>query len=222
MLENVPPSRFHATNDLIGRYTRPDAVVVEIGSSDASFRQFHAHGRWTTVDKYGAPDVHADLDGAGVRMPFDDASTDLVICTEVLEHLRMGSALVADMRRILKESGTAVISVPNIVSLKSRLKVAAGRMPNLAASGDCGIPLGGTGALVDGAWVGGHVVDFNLARLDAYLRRGGLAITRRHKVPIEVPLGSSGRSLTLPAWMSPVTMGDFLLVAAQPIAVPGR
>ena len=153
---------------------------------------------------------------SALELPFESASTDVVICTEVLEHLRMGSALVADMARILKPSGTAVVSVPNICSLKSRLKVAVGKMPNLAASGDCGIPLGGTGALVDGIWVGGHVVDFNLARFDAYLNRGGLEIASRHKVPIEIPIGSQQRALTLPAWMFPVTLCDFLLVAARP------
>ena len=218
MLENVPASRFRATDDLIGQYAGPGVGVVEIGASDASFREFHEFGQWTTVDKYGDPDVHSDLDGVAIRLPFDDASMDLVICTEVLEHLRMGSALVAEIARLLKPTGTAVISVPNICSLKSRLKVAVGKMPNLAASGDCGIPLGGTGALVDGVWTGGHVVDFSLARLEAYLGRGGLEIKGRHKIPIEIPFASGRRQVTLPAWLFPVTLCDFLLVTAKPVA----
>lgn len=216
MQDIIGASRLDATNRLIRQHSDPDSIVLEIGSNEASFRSFHQSNSWTTVDKYGQPDVAADLDGANVHLPFEDGSIDLVICTEVLEHLRAGSALVNEMSRVLSKQGTSIISVPNICSLKSRVKVTLGLMPNLAASGDCGIPLGGTGTLVDGTWVGGHVVDFNLPRLRAYLERGSLTISKAHKVAIEVPYGKSRDVVTLPAWMYPVTFCDFLLVTARP------
>lgn len=217
-MDNVGYSRLNATNNLISRYVAPESVVVEIGSNDASFRPYHADCDWKTVDKFGSPDIRADLDGADASLPFGTCTVDLVICTEVLEHLRIGSPLVKEFSRILKPSGAAVISVPNISSLKSRVKVLLGGRPNLAASGDCGPPLGGTGIWVDGNWVAGHVVDFNLSLLARYLSRGELQITEVERIPVELPVKVRGRKIALPTWMIPATFGDFLLVAARSTA----
>ena len=216
MEDIVGRSRLEVTRNLIDLHCTADSVIVEIGSNDASFRQFHNYSIWTTVDKYGSPDVQVDLDCETVRLPFDNDSVNVVVCTEVLEHLRMGAALVAEISRILRRDGVAVISVPNICSLKSRIKVALGKMPNMAASGDCGVPLGGTGMLVGEAWVGGHLVDFNAARLCNYLQRGGLDVTSYEKIPIEIPTGPGREPITLPAWLFPATFCDFVLVTASP------
>ncbi len=213
MKEVIGRVRLDATNALIAQYIRADSVVVEIGASDASFAQFHRSGEWLTVDKYGSPDVQADLDGENAKLPLPDASVDMVLCTEVLEHLVMGTPLVKEIGRVLKADGIAIVSVPNVCSLKSRIKVAVGRLPNLAASGDCGHPLGGTGIPSNGNWVAAHVVDFNLARLNGYLKRGGLQIKQAKSLPLSVKV--AGRSFTvLPAALVATTLSDFLLVAA--------
>lgn len=215
-MEKIGKCRYWATNNLIAAHIDASSRVIEIGSNDGSFRCEHRTSHWTTVDKFGDPDVNIDLDGPNVALPFEDRSIDLVICTEVLEHLRMGSPLVAEFGRVLKTTGVLIASVPNICSLKSRMKVLCGQLPNMAASGDSGHPLGGTGVLVDGRWVAGHVVDFNLARLRGYLFRGGLDIFLTNRIPAELILGRI--SLTFPGWLLPPTLGDFLLVAAKPIS----
>src|SRR5690606_28868367 len=153
MIEVIGRARLEATNSLIEEYLANDSFVVEIGAGDASFSAFHKSKHRITVDKYGSPDIEADLDGERAHLPFEDNSVDLVICTEVLEHLAMGTPLVREIGRVLRGDGIAIISVPNICSLKSRFKVAMGQMPNLAASGDCGHPLGGTGIRVGENWV---------------------------------------------------------------------
>jgi SAM-dependent methyltransferase len=53
--------------------------------------------------------VHAD----GTRMPLDDASFDLVVSFETIEHVPDAAALVAEMRRVLKPGGRLVLSTPN-------------------------------------------------------------------------------------------------------------
>lgn len=214
MTEIIGRARLEISNALIAQHVQQGSFVVEIGASDASFSSFHKTRNWVTVDKYGSPDVVADLDGEDARLPFDSASVDLVICTEVLEHLVMGTPLVQEIGRVLKPSGTAIISVPNICSLKSRLKVAVGKLPNLAASGDCGHPLEGTGVLINGNWVAAHVVDFNLRRLRGYLGRGGLYIAQTKALPLELRV--LGHSLTLlPGVLMKATLSDFLLVVAK-------
>lgn len=214
--EVISKERFSSTTALLSQFSTRSSRVVEIGSTDASFAQQVQHATWETVDKFGTPDHVADLDGEEAHLPFADNSLDLILCTEVLEHLRAGSPLVEEMARTLKPTGRAIISVPNIASLKCRLRLALGRVPSMAASGDCGPPLGGTGVWDGGRWVAGHVVDFNWRRLEEYLARGGLTVTDRTSVPVGLgrhgrgPL--RGRSVTLPR-----TMADFVLVAARPV-----
>lgn len=213
-MENIGKARFEATANLVRSHVGKNSKVVEIGSNDGSFRDGFPGVDWTTIDKFGDPDIRVDLDSYATELPFENRSIDLIICTEVLEHLTCGSALVAEFGRILKVSGTVVVSVPNVCSLKSRMKVAFGRLPNLAASGDAGHPLGGTGVLMDGRWVAGHVMDFNLARLRGYLLRGGLTINAVVSVPIEFSI--AGQRWPIPSWVMPATFCDFLLVSAGP------
>lgn len=206
--------RLEATLSILRRLITPESMVVEVGSNDASFRSGFVAGSWVTVDKFGSPDVRIDISGPHVKLPFGDGSCDVVVCTEVLEHLTMGGPFVRELVRILKPGGVAVISVPNIASLKSRIKLFFGGLPNMAASGDCGPPLGGTGVLSDdGNWVAGHVVDFNRARLRGYLKRAGFRGFTWHAVPIRLSILKF--RLALPAWLFPKAFSDFLLVEAR-------
>lgn len=212
--QTVPDPRVRFTLQCIQRHLKPAHRVVEIGSDEATFKGYFDHDAWETVDKYGNPDHVADLDGPGARLPMPDASVDVVICTEVLEHLRSGTFLVKEISRVLKPQGCAVISVPNINSLKSRVRFLFGQVPHLAASGDCGHELGGTGVLVDGAWVAGHVVDFNAKRFVSYLARGGLRVIERVRLPI--PLTSRYPTWEVPSAVVPPNLAEFLLFVAGP------
>jgi SAM-dependent methyltransferase len=218
--EVIGESRYASTSAILDRLVGRGAKVVEIGATDASFRDMYVDAQWTTVDKYGAPDVVADIDGPHCRLPFADESTDVVICTEVLEHLVIGGALVKEMARIVRRNGTVVVSVPNLVSLKSRIKMLFGRLPNMAASADCGPDLGGFG-FSDGAhYVGGHVVDFNEKRLRGYLLRGGLKVARFHTVPITIKFPSltgGEKRVNLAPWLYPRSFADFILCESHRI-----
>ena len=46
-------------------------------------------------------------------LPFEDGSFDCVFCLELLEHLTVPLLLLGEIRRVLTESGRAVISVPS-------------------------------------------------------------------------------------------------------------
>jgi SAM-dependent methyltransferase len=47
------------------------------------------------------------------RLPFNDASFDCVFCLEILEHVAAPLRLLLEIRRVLADTGRAVISVPN-------------------------------------------------------------------------------------------------------------
>ena len=48
-----------------------------------------------------------------VPLPVADASVDVVVCLEVLEHVEAQQALISDFLRVLRPGGRLVISVPN-------------------------------------------------------------------------------------------------------------
>jgi len=103
----------------------PGTRVIEIGCEAGGLLRHLANGL-TIVgldlsaaalraarDALGRSDVsyvHAD---ATVPLPFRDESFDAVIASEVLEHCRSPHRVIANMHRILKRDGRAIISVPN-------------------------------------------------------------------------------------------------------------
>jgi len=62
----------------------------------------------------------ADLNTGG--LPYPDASFDLVTCTEVIEHLEDFRSTVREIGRVLRPDGICIISTPNILNLRSRLR----------------------------------------------------------------------------------------------------
>ena len=51
-------------------------------------------------------------EGDATSLPFEDASFDVVICSEVLEHIPDYSKVLAEINRVLKPNGIMAISVP--------------------------------------------------------------------------------------------------------------
>lgn len=55
-------------------------------------------------------------------LPFADQSFDLVTCTEVIEHLEHYRETLREIHRVLKPGGRVVLTTPNILNLKSRIR----------------------------------------------------------------------------------------------------
>lgn len=86
----------HVTRRLRDRF--PDATVIGLDLPDESLA---AH--WAAL---GVPMFQGDA----TRLPFPDASVDLVVCLEVLEHVPGPERALAELARVC--GGTAVLSVP--------------------------------------------------------------------------------------------------------------
>jgi SAM-dependent methyltransferase len=56
------------------------------------------------------------------KLPYGDAEFDLVTCTEVIEHLEHYRETLQEAYRVLNENGTLVVTTPNILNLKSRIR----------------------------------------------------------------------------------------------------
>ncbi len=72
-------------------------------------------------------DVHEFDLNRGTRFAFEDASFDVVICKDILEHLLEPLLVLHEVRRVLKPDGYVIISVPNHFALPMRLRMLFGR-----------------------------------------------------------------------------------------------
>lgn len=86
----------HVTGRLVERF--PDAAVIGLDLPDAELA-----GDWGEL---GLPMFFGDA----TRLPFPDASVDLVVALEVLEHIPQPERALREIARVC--GGTAVLSVP--------------------------------------------------------------------------------------------------------------
>lgn len=69
----------------------------------------YANLRYTTVDRFNPQaDRRADL----TALPFRTAAFDLVLCSHVLEHIPDDARAMAELARVLKPGGSAIVLVP--------------------------------------------------------------------------------------------------------------
>ena len=59
--------------------------------------------------------------GAGGALPYGDATFDLAVAVEVMEHIDGHDRFFAEIARVLKLRGVFLFTTPNILSLKSRM-----------------------------------------------------------------------------------------------------
>ncbi len=70
------------------------------------------------MEKEGILDAVA-THGNGEYLPYADNSFDLITCSEVIEHVRNPGRALAEMRRVLKPSGTLLLSTPSMQAQKT-------------------------------------------------------------------------------------------------------
>ncbi len=67
------------------------------------------------------------------HLPFKGEVFDLIICTEVLEHLFQPERVVAEIHRLLTINGIGIITVPNFSFWRFRLQSLFGKVPNIVS-----------------------------------------------------------------------------------------
>ncbi|MEM9039985.1 MAG: class I SAM-dependent methyltransferase, partial [Actinomycetota bacterium] len=113
-----------------------------------------------------AGDISADrvsgtLRGDATRLPFDDGSFDVVITSEVLEHIQDDVSAIAEMVRVLRPGGTFAATVPAWLPEKI----------NWMLSDEYHAPKS----------PGGHVRIYSKTELAAKLRAAGLDVEGTHR-----------------------------------------
>ena len=107
---------------------KTDLQVLDVGAGHGAFTQklFEAGYEVEACDLF--PEIFyfdqvackkADLTQP---LPYEADSFDIIIAIEVMEHILDHEVFFAECRRILKKGGSLLISTPNILSLKSRVR----------------------------------------------------------------------------------------------------
>ncbi len=141
-------------------------------------------------------DVFAEVEGAGwtyvagdvtVGLPAGDASFEVVIAGEIIEHVPNPDLLLREIRRVLVPGGALVISTPNLVSWANRVLVPLGIQP-LGTETSSEVALGRRlRVLGQGNQVQGHLKVFTHRALREILERYGFTVIARHGVPAFFP-----------------------------------
>lgn len=121
---------------------RSDPTLLDVGCWEGAFSQRCADalsaGRVLGVEVYERQAAEAEARGIEVarvdlesgRLPWEDESVDVVLCNQVLEHLKNVWLPMSEMHRVLRRGGHAILSVPNLASLHNRVLLALGRQPS--------------------------------------------------------------------------------------------
>jgi SAM-dependent methyltransferase len=98
------------------RHVHGDVLDVGCGMSPYRFLVDHKGARYVGIDiletdGFGVAN-HAVVPFDGERIPFSDDHFDIVLCTEVLEHVQNFQVLVDEIRRVMKPGARALFTVP--------------------------------------------------------------------------------------------------------------
>lgn len=102
---------------------RPGGRVLEAGCGARSHLTYPEATRVAGIDVF-LPQLrrHAGparlAQGDVTALPVQTSSVDVVVCWDVLEHVARPEQAVAEIARVLRPEGLAVLALPNILSLK--------------------------------------------------------------------------------------------------------
>ena len=109
--------------------------ILDVGCRDGTLTRYYAPGNEVVgvdVDREALARCAAALAiethwlDIMAGLPFESASFDVVVCSEVMEHLPWPDRAMAEIARVLRPGGVFVGSVPNAFRLKNRALFLAG------------------------------------------------------------------------------------------------
>lgn len=104
-----------AAVEIISSCLEKPSKILEIGSRQAvnqnemaDLRNLFVGSKFVGLDMQAGPGV--DMIASAEKLPFPDKSFDLIFCLETLEHAEKPAVICAEIERVLRTNGVAVIS----------------------------------------------------------------------------------------------------------------
>lgn len=109
--------KFQQTRDVI-HYTKKyiSGRTLDLGAGSAKYREIikQKASDYITFDMAAGENI--DVVGDVLNLPFDNESFDVVISTQVLEHVEKPWIMVKEIHRILKKNGICILTAPFLSS----------------------------------------------------------------------------------------------------------
>lgn len=176
----LPGRRYHLLLSELRKDTRY-GTVVEIGCAQGDCLLFLASefdfAKAIGIDIAFPNDMQYERDGvhfmqanSNQPLPLEDSSVDVYVAMMVIEHLFDPFQAFEEIRRVLSPSGRAFINLPLVTSMKNRLRLLRGKLPETS------VPF--ERWLVDREWDGNHLHYFSLDSIRRLAASHGLRLTR--------------------------------------------
>lgn len=128
-------------NEVGRRFAKKDLPIVSLdigaGRGDllkriSSFHKIQPHACDYHVERFDhgiceirKVDLNKDI------LPYEDNQFDLVTCSEVFEHLENYHSAIREAFRVLKKGGVFIVTTPNVLNMKSRVRYLSSGFVNL-------------------------------------------------------------------------------------------
>ncbi|WP_455392804.1 class I SAM-dependent methyltransferase [[Eubacterium] cellulosolvens] len=125
-----------------------------------------------TLKGYNAEIIQGNIE-AGIK--FEDEFFDVIICSDVIEHLVDVFSGFKEMTRLLKKNGKLVLNTPNVAYIVNRFKLFFGTFPSTSARNE-GFEVRTERELFDG----GHLHYFTFSMLEKMCKRFNYSSIERY------------------------------------------
>lgn len=111
----LAPFLLHHVDQLVA----PGVQLLDMGCGEQPLRSTieRLGGSYVGLDIVQNATHTVDVIGRATEVPLADESADIVLCTEVLEHVSDPAAVVREIARLLRPGGRAVITTPFLFPL---------------------------------------------------------------------------------------------------------
>jgi SAM-dependent methyltransferase len=175
----APGKRYH----LIERDLRPGVrygTALEVGCADGQCIGYlasqYSFAKVIGVDIGFADDMRSNVGGVEFvqanfnhALPLPNGTVDVLVAMMVIEHLFDPFASFAEVKRLLAPQGSAYINLPLVTSIKNRLRLLLGQVPQTS------VPY--RQWFADKQWDGNHLHYFSMSSIEKLAADAGLRVT---------------------------------------------
>ena len=194
-------TRYRKVIELLKEFCNPqDKIVVDLGAGNNPISDYISCKKVIKLDfiQINNPDVLCDLNR---NIPLRDNVCDIVIGGEIFEHIYYSKNILTEIKRILKDRGYLLLTVPNVCCFFYRILWVLAKVPPLAATADFTHSPSGCG--------GGHVRDYNFKELENILRSLDFDILK------STTNGIIYGCFYIPPFLIPKTFGQKIIILAR-------